>query len=284
MGYSTRYHAASLMAVFAALLVGIVIGAGLGSEVVSDTRSSLESSLEGDLDEARNEADALAREAERLRSYADRSYPLVVDGRLRGRRVAIVGLGDASVTTTRAVEEALDPAGARLTAVAILREVPDRAALAQALGARKSAGRALLGTALGRSMAGSGRRATAAADAALSRVSGRLARIDAVVVVRADPEPGESLQQALAFESGLITGLNERGTVTVGAERFGQAESSVAWFDQIGVDSTVDNIDETTGQASLVFSLRGVSGDFGRKESASRLIPDLLTVASRAGE
>ena len=37
LGYSARYHAASLAAVFLALAVGILIGAGLGDNVLSDT-------------------------------------------------------------------------------------------------------------------------------------------------------------------------------------------------------------------------------------------------------
>jgi hypothetical protein len=37
LGYSARYHAASLVAVFLALAVGILIGAGLGDNLVSDT-------------------------------------------------------------------------------------------------------------------------------------------------------------------------------------------------------------------------------------------------------
>jgi hypothetical protein len=282
VGYSARYHAASILAVFAALLIGIVVGAGLGSEVVSDTRTSLEESLEGDLDEARAEADDLRREAERERSYADRSYPLVVDGRLRGRRVAIVGLGDASVTTTREIEAAVNPAGARLVTVAILREVPDRVALSDALGAEGDAGLDGLGEILGRSLAGNGRRAGAAVEQAFSRTSGSLSRIDSVVLVREGSEPAEDGERAALFESALVNGLSDGGARAVGAERFEQSASAIGWFDEIGVDS-VDNVDETTGKTSLVFSLRGVRGKFGRKPTADRLIPDLLTVASRAG-
>lgn len=283
MGYSPRYHAASLMAVFAALLIGIVIGAGLGSDAVSDTRSSLEGSLESDLDEARAEADDRAREAERERSYAERAYPLVVRGLLRGRRIAIVGLGGASVSTTSEVEAALHPAGARLTAVAILSEVPDRGALTDALNAERDTGFDELGEILGRSLAGSGRRAQSAVDVAFTRATGLLSRLDGVVLVRSTPEPESRKNAAAAFESGLVAGLADGAAESVGAERFAQSESAIGWFRSLGVP-TVDNIEETTGKTSLVLTLRGVQGDFGRKATADRLIPDLLTVASRSGE
>lgn len=282
MGYSARYHAASILAVFAALLIGIVIGAGLGSEVVSDTKTSLESSLEGDIEEARAEADTLRREAERNRSYADRAYPLVVRGRLKGRRVAIIGLGGASVTTTREIEEAVEPAGATLVAVSILREAPDRAALAAGFGARRNPEVASLGAMLGRSIARGAGPSGEALDAAFSRSSGNLSRVDGVVLVRNGSEPNEDAERAAAFESGFVDGLEAGGAIVVGAERFGQSDSAVEWFGRIGAHS-VDNVEETTGKTSLVFSLRGVQGNFGRKETADRLIPDLLTVAGRAG-
>ena len=49
MGYSARYHAASLAAVFLALAVGILVGVGFVSDVVSGTAEDLEQSLKSDL-------------------------------------------------------------------------------------------------------------------------------------------------------------------------------------------------------------------------------------------
>ena len=59
MGYSGRYHAASLAAVFVALAIGILIGVGLADDVVSGASEELEDSLRGDLDEANAETDDL---------------------------------------------------------------------------------------------------------------------------------------------------------------------------------------------------------------------------------
>ena len=63
MGYSARYHAASLTAVFLALAIGILIGSQVGDNVLNNTRKDLESSLTGDLDEARGQIDQLETEA-----------------------------------------------------------------------------------------------------------------------------------------------------------------------------------------------------------------------------
>ena len=48
MGYSGRYHAASLAAVFVALAIGILIGVGLADDVVSGASQELEDSLRND--------------------------------------------------------------------------------------------------------------------------------------------------------------------------------------------------------------------------------------------
>ncbi|KAA0265663.1 MAG: copper transporter, partial [Acidobacteria bacterium] len=65
MGYSGRYHAASLAAVFIALAVGILIGIGLADDVVSSASEELEASLRSDLKAAQGEAEELRGALER---------------------------------------------------------------------------------------------------------------------------------------------------------------------------------------------------------------------------
>ena len=40
--------------------------------------------------------------------------------------------------------------------------------------------------------------------------------------------------------------------------------------------ATVDNVEQAPGQVALVFALLGADGDFGVKEDADSLLPDLL--------
>ena len=54
MGYSARYHAASLVAVFLALAIGILIGAEFGGDALTSTRKNLEESLVDNLQDARD--------------------------------------------------------------------------------------------------------------------------------------------------------------------------------------------------------------------------------------
>src|SRR3954469_10528132 len=93
MGYSARYHAASLIAVFLALSIGILIGAQFGGDALTNTRKDLEHSLAGNLQDAPCRADDLGAELGRADEFGERVYPVLTRDRLAGRRFAIVALG-----------------------------------------------------------------------------------------------------------------------------------------------------------------------------------------------
>src|SRR5918994_985852 len=94
MGYSARYHATSLIAVFIALAVGILVGAEFGGDALNSTRRDLEHSLVGNLQDARSRADELSGELNRANEFGERVYPVLTRDRLEGRRIAIVALGE----------------------------------------------------------------------------------------------------------------------------------------------------------------------------------------------
>ncbi len=75
MGFSARYHAASLAAVFLALAIGILIGSQIGGDVLNSTREDLESSLTSDLNDARSEIDDLNQQLDRSDEFGNSVYP-----------------------------------------------------------------------------------------------------------------------------------------------------------------------------------------------------------------
>jgi len=109
MGYSSRYHAASLAAVFLALAIGILIGVGFGDNVLSNTKKNLEASLTGDLEAARSHSDQLAGQLSRSDEFAQRVYPVLVRGELRGRRIGVVALGGLPNDLSTDLEDRLPP-------------------------------------------------------------------------------------------------------------------------------------------------------------------------------
>ena len=284
MGYSARYHAYSLIAVFIALAIGILIGAGFGQDVVSNTSESLQNSLEGDLNEARAERDAIARELDQAQQFSDAVYPALVDGRLAGDRIGVIALGGLQPDLSDDVEAALGPTGATLSEVAVVREPPDTGALADQLQGTKFARLerdpdALedLGRVAGRQLVTGGRLFDQIREQLLNRSSGRAARLDGVIVVRDAPEDLDEPEQTALdrLEAGLLDGVRAAGRPVVGVEQSDTDPSSVPLFESHDVP-TSDSVDFVSGRVAAVFVLLGADGNFGTKDTADQLLPDLL--------
>lgn len=282
MGYSARYHAASLAAVFLALAVGILIGAGLGDNVLSDTEDNLRESLQNDIEEARGDADEMAEQLDRERAFASRAYPALVSETLRNRAIGVVALGELPPEVAANVEDALDPTGAELAEVVVVRQPPDAAALADELGqpfaqADEDNGQLEeLGARIGGQLVrGRGKQLDAVRDVVFARASGEGGPLDGVVIVRGSREPDDDEGRTKAFNAGLIEGLADTEVATVAVERSDASESAIPFFAPFDV-ATVDSVDLTSGRAALVFTLLGAEGSFGIKGTANALLPELL--------
>jgi hypothetical protein len=110
-----------------------------------------------------------------------------------------------------------------------------------------------------------------------SRASGNFGRLDAVIVVRDQPDDMGPRQREIAgrIEAGIVDGIVATRRPAVGVEATGSEPSSVSFF--LGNDLTsVDDVDLVAGQLATVFALLGAEGSFGVKGSADRLLPDLL--------
>jgi hypothetical protein len=284
MGYSARYHAASLAAVFLALAIGILIGVGFGDDVVSGTREDLESSLTDDLEAARERADELAVELGQSEEFGDQVFPVLVGSSLRGRRIGVLALGGLPDDTSRSIESALEPTGARLRAVAVVREPPDLKALADELEETRLSRLddepdevEAFGKAVGRQFILGGDLLDTVRGKLLSRASGAFGNLDAVIVVRQQPEDLNANERGDTgrLESGLLDGLTATGAAVVGVETTDDDPSSMGFL--APRISTVDHLDQVAGKVSMVFALLGTDGDYGVKDTADRLLPDVLT-------
>lgn len=285
MGYSARYHATSLIAVFIALAVGILIGAEFGGDALNNTRKDLEQSLVGNLQDARSRADDLSADLNRSDEFAERVYPVLVRERLRGQRFAIVALGGLPSPVTEEVEEALGPTGGRLVGVGVVREPVDVNGLAEDLAkTRFSALRtdpdALteLGTGLGRQLVLGGTLPEVVRGHLFSRASGSFGGLDGVIVVRDQPEEMGTVQREKTnqLEAALMDGITATRRPAVGVETSSDDSSSISFFQTNGLAS-VDDVDLTAGKLATVFALLGADGSFGVKGTADQLLPDLLT-------
>jgi len=285
MGYSGRYHATSLIAVFLALAIGILIGAEFGGDALTSTRRNLEASLVNNLQDARSKTDELNGQLGRSNEFADRVYPVLTRDQLDGKRLAIIALGDLPSEDTNAVEEALAPTGAKLVGVGVVREPVDLNGLAGNLAKTRFAdinnnpdSLTALGAGVGRQLVRGGTLPEVVRGQLFSRASGSFGALDGVIVIRNQPQDLGPVQRTTAglLESGLLGGITGTRTPAVGVETSNAEPSSISFFQ--GNDlSTVDDVELTAGQLALVFTMLGAEGSFGVKSSADRLLPDLLT-------
>jgi hypothetical protein len=285
MGYSARYHAASLAAVFLALVVGILIGVGFGSDIVTGTADDIEQSLQGDLEDRAAEIDALQDQLQTERDFDQAVFPAIVGGRLRGQRVALVALGGLDPGIANSVENAIEPAGGDLTEVAVVREPPDLDALSSTVDGREARAVARGGEEdlrrfaqrAGRTLVFGGPGFDDLRGTLLSRFSGKPGDVDAVVIARSRPQDLDPDQESATdqLEQGLVEGLDSVST-SVGAERTDTDPSSIGFFDDRGIPS-VDSVDLASGRVALVYTLDGTAtGSFGVKDTADGLLPDLI--------
>jgi hypothetical protein len=287
MGYSARYHAASLAAVFLALAIGILIGVGLGGKVYKSARNDLEQSLKSDLAGSRSRADDLQSQLNQERDTLAQIYPAMVGGLLRGQRIAVVALGAMPEEMKANIESVVgtdNPTGAKLSEFAVVREPPDLQALADAVpGGNRKVGRdpdalSALARRAGRSLVTGGPLFDHLRDALLVDVSGQPGRIDAVIVVRDRPSDLGSGQSDATdgLEGGLLDGIEGAGGVpVVGVERSDSDPSQIGFYDSEGLGATVDSVDLVSGRVALAYALNGSEGDYGIKASADRLLPAL---------
>lgn len=274
----------SLVAVFVALAVGLLLGVTIGdTNLLSSVQGNLEESLKKDVNEARQKASDTQDQIDRQNEFIGSAYPAMVDGRLRGQRVATIGSADTAQRTIRSITRAVEPAGADVRYIAQLVEKPQYEKIASELGvsdivdggeltARKTD---QLGRAVGRRLA-RGRDATTMRRFVFSRLSGDIARVRLVAYARQVPEgtDTDSKEWALfdGFERGVVAGLTQQVDRVAGVEESTTEPSNIEWYNSLGL-STVDDIQTFAGFYSLVLIFDGAKGDFGTKESADAIAP-----------
>jgi len=294
--FDFRYHVASLIAVFIALVIGILIGIGLsGKGFVSDAeRKNLEheiSALTSDRNAARAQLADVTRQQAATAHYSDQTYTALVTSRLDKMRIAVVYLGSVNETIDGAVTQAVHAAGGRLVRTRALRIPIDVNAIERILSRRPAlrgyagAGRVRdLGHDIGVELVVGGKTPLldALGDVLLVEREG-LGQPPADGVVVARPAPP---QQGLTHEFllGVYAGLAGAGVPAIGVEQTAPAASAIMAFSRGGL-STVDSIETSAGRLALVLELAGAgSGHFGVEPTAtSGLLPPVAPLVVTTG-
>ena len=278
--FDFRYHVASLLAVFIALVIGILVGIGLsGRGFVSDAeRKNLEariSDLRGQRDSAQSAVDLANQRQAVADAYLADTYPTLVANRLKGIRVAVAFVGSIDQTVDRSVVQAVRDAGGRIVRVRAFKIPLDvkgvEDVLAKRPGLQAYAGKDRirdLGRGIAGELVGGGKTPLldALGDSLLDERDGSgQPPVDAIVLSRPVPPQQGATEQFLA---GLYDGASSSGVPAVGVERAGVTSSAVPAFTKSGL-STVDSVDTAPGRLALVLELAGAApGHYGVSPTA----------------
>jgi hypothetical protein len=109
-----RYHVVSLTAVFLALAIGLVVGTAALNGPVADSLSDNVNALRKNNEQLRETVNSLEAQVRREEEFVLEIAPIMVSGRLEGRRVAVVVLPSGREHTDGVIEM-LTTAGATVT-------------------------------------------------------------------------------------------------------------------------------------------------------------------------
>jgi hypothetical protein len=280
--FSFRYHAISIVAVFLALGIGILLGVAIGENgIVSDASKDLERSLRGDLNRVRSQNADLKREIAIRDEYERETYPGLVKDLLPGWRIGIVAMGGLGSSYTGQTSDAVEPAGAEVESVSVIKDPLPLKQLASDLKgtrlARLDRSDKVLerfGRRMGRQLVNGGSLIDRVTHDLFSSSRGQYRGLDGVVYVRdRDDLSGEDKTAQDAFERGLVSAIRSAASGAAGAEQTGTDPSQVGWMEDHGL-SSVDDLDLTAGKTALVYLLLGTKdGKYGVKSSADALLP-----------
>lgn len=279
--FDFRYHLVSLTAVFLALVIGILVGIGISGRGFVDQAERRR--LNGEIDDLRAQLEAeraragtLQRREASDQDVIEASYPVLVQGRLKEKRFAVLFVGSTDQSFGFAVGQAVRDAGGQVARRWALRVPIDPAAVEKKLrsvpalaGYVGDAHLADLGRDLGRELVQGG--ATPLWDALSSLLveeefgAARL-KADGVVVLRTAAPQREP---TAGFLAGLYAGLATAGVPAVGVEGSAAEPSAVPVYARARL-STVDGIDTPPGRLALVLLLAGGEpGHYGVAQTAA---------------
>lgn len=287
--FDFRYHALSLTAVFIALAVGLLLGVAIGdSGLVSSADQKIRESLRSDVKDADTRVKAAQAQIADDKRFQSDVYPLLVSGQLSGRSVGVVFLGDRDKDIADDVKDALRDTGAIIRSTAATGSPTDLADAGRVAAGTRYAELAAatepdldlvgdFGFRMGAQYVNPGKLLQAERPTVFETFNGDLLPVDAVVVVydpTSDTIKGYAKSARDRFDQKFVEGLRKSRIPVVGVERSSTDPSRIGWYKDRDI-SSVDDVEEIPGKASLVFTLLGTEGAFGRKGSASDgLLPD----------
>ncbi|MGI6453367.1 MAG: copper transporter [Syntrophomonadaceae bacterium] len=286
-----KYHITSIVAVFLALGLGILIGSTIvGNDLLVEQQQKMIDQLDKEFSALR-EQERLLTEADKFKSiiisnyenYSQAILPVLVQDRLKGMQVAVVVSGDSDIPA--GMVNALSLAGAEIVSKTVVlsninladANIRDKVSLFFQLGADtdRDSMRRVIAQEVAGILSNNPKPETVSflQENGLVKFSGNnMVPIDAVILVGGSNSPANN--HAQSFDLGLIEKMTNEGIKVFGVESSDVKYSFIIDYQTTNI-STVDNIDLSPGQISLVFALDGEAGHYGIKPTAHKFVPSL---------
>lgn len=286
-----KYHITSIVAVFLALGLGILIGSSIvGDNLLVDQQKKIIDRLEEQFYVLRDRDKKLEADNEykdtiikNYENYSQTVLPLLVANRLQGYKVAVIVTGDSEVPAGMA--SALSTAGAEVVSKTVvlanmyLDSAEVRESLIEFYDLEEDTSRDTLRHYVAVSVAAAIR---GQADSSvisfleqnnLVKFSGdNSSPVNGVILLGGANNLNSYLAES--FDQGLIAYFNNEGINVFGVEQSQVGHSYIPAYQQNNI-STVDNIDLSPGQISLVLAMEGEAGNYGIKATAQKFMPSL---------
>lgn len=291
-----KYHIASIVAVFLALGIGILIGSTIvGDDLLVDQQKKVIDRLEQQFDDLRTQEDQLTAENEnktiiitKYENYSQVIQPLIIKDHLKDYKVALVVCGDSDVPA--GLQSSLNTAGARLVSKTVIlanMKLDDsklRTSLLDyyQLDAKTSEDtlRRSIAASVGAVITGQGDDAMIKylQDNGLVKFTFNTAEpVNQVILLGGANSLGSYF--ADSFDRGLIAYLSEQGVKSFGVETSRITYSCMENYQKENI-STIDDIDLSPGQVSLILAMGGEAGNYGMKPTAQKFIPTITLNAA----
>lgn len=290
-----KYHIASIVAVFLALGLGILIGTTIvGDDIFIEQQKKLLERLEeqfglfkdreAQLVEDNNFKDDVISNYE---NYTQALLPFLVDNRLKDERVAIVVTGNTDIPS--GLINTISLAGAQVASKTVILSNIDlindeiRAKLISYYNIQESADTKETNEILRSYIASSVAAVLLNEENAgiiefmqeneLVNFNGDFAApVNGFIILGGTNNSDADF--ASSFDRSLIQHLTNSGIKIFGVERSNVEYSYMPEYQQYNI-TTIDNIDISPGQISLVFAMVGESGNYGIKPTAQKFMPSL---------
>ncbi len=275
-----RYHITSLVAVFLALALGILLGSVIVDKgIIAEQQGALIDSVKSDVKQVQSENKVLKKDLDETKELQDKLIPLVVQERLSGKNVVFISGATVSDDLKSYLFESVGKAGAQSLCINISGglglddpETKNRLSLffpEENLSEEDLKSKIIERLAIELATPSDEVFLKELIDMGIVKMQGNgTLPANCFVFIGADlsdfnPE---------AVDLALIAQLNNFNLPIVGIETEKVKNSCIPLYQEAGV-STIDNVDTVPGQISLIYTLRGVAGNFGTKSSAEKLLP-----------